>query len=67
MGKIKKIVKLLILCVRKPKTFIKGISYFIHHGPRQFINNMKSNGFFTVSKLFCSLFGIFRCLLSLFI
>lgn len=42
MGKIKKIVKLLILCVRKPKTFIKGISYFIHHGPREFINNMKS-------------------------
>lgn len=41
MTKIKKIIKLIVLCVKKPKTIVKGMKYFFHNGPRKFIQNMK--------------------------
>lgn len=41
MKKLKKIMKLIVLCIKKPKTIIKGIRYLQHNGVRQFVQNMK--------------------------
>lgn len=41
MQKIKKIFAMASLCVKKPKTFFKGIKYFIKHGPKGFMENFK--------------------------
>ncbi|MEJ8738524.1 glycosyltransferase family 2 protein [Erysipelotrichaceae bacterium HCN-30851] len=42
MSKIKKIAKLAILCIKHPKTLLKGMRYLLNHGPSAFIKNMKS-------------------------
>lgn len=41
MHKIKKIFAMIGLCVRKPKTFFKGICYFVKYGPKRFLDNFR--------------------------
>lgn len=41
MQKIKKVFAMVSLCIRKPKTFLKGIKYLILHGPKGFLDNFK--------------------------
>ena len=41
MQKIKKIFAMVNLCIRKPKTFFKGIKYLFKHGPKGFMENFK--------------------------
>ena len=48
MQKIKKICAMGLLCIRKPKTFLKGILYFFRHGPKGFLNNFKSRANYEV-------------------